>query len=96
MIRVIAVFDIKPDDSIEKAIELARELVAETRKEAGCVQYDLIQSVTEVNQLVILEGWETQADLDKHSASAHFSRLVPMLAELSATAPVVSNYSQIM
>lgn len=95
MIRVIATFDIKPD-SIEKAIELAKELVVETRKEEDCAQYDLIQSVTEANQLVILEGWETQEALDVHSASAHFTKLVPLLADLSVSPPIVTNYSQVM
>lgn len=91
MIRVIATFNCDPKNT-QKAIEHAKELVMETRKEKGCVQYDLLQSEGDEAKIVILECWNTQEDLNAHSASEHFGRLVPQLAGLCTTPPAVENY----
>ena len=94
MIRVIATFQMK-EDSLEKAIDMAKQLVSETRKEKGCIQYDLIQSDADSTRLVILEHWATQEDLDVHSASEHFTTIVPTLVALSAEAPKIETYKEI-
>lgn len=95
MIRVIASFQVKPEQTA-KAIGLATELVKETREEKGCAQYVLVQAAGDPNRLVILEGWESEADLNVHSASAHFTRLVPQLAQLCEYPPAVVNYEQLV
>lgn len=94
MIRIIAAFQIQPEKT-QEAIDIAKELVSETRKERGCDQYDLVQSATEPSQIVILEGWATQEALDAHSASEHFTRLVPKLEALSQTPSVISRFTQL-
>lgn len=95
MIRVVASFNLKPE-ATEQALELAKELVAETRKEDGCVQYDVAQSTETPTDVVVLEAWESKEALDVHSASAHFARIVPQLAEMCVVPPVVSSYVQII
>lgn len=95
MIRVIATFMLE-SKNVQEAIELATELVESTRKEYGCVQYDLLQAEEAPSQLVILEGWETQADLDAHEASEHFTNLVPQLAALCLQLPGVIKYSLVI
>ena len=94
MIRVVATFQLK-QERIDEAIELAKELVVATREEKGCAQYDLAQSAREKKHLVMLEAWETSHDLDMHMASAHFNRLVPMLASLCTQPPVVESFEQL-
>ena len=95
MIRVIASFKINPD-KVDEAIKIAGELIAETRKEKGCAQYDLVQSMEQANQLTIIEGWETQEDLDNHSASEHFARLVPQIGDVCIEPPSISGYLQLI
>lgn len=95
MIKVTAEFRLKPD-SYEKALEIADELIKLTRKEDGCISYDLAKSNDDENILMILETWETQAALDVHSASTHFADLVPKLAALCSAPPIVRTFTQVI
>ncbi len=51
--------------------EVLLGLVAQTRKEKGCVNYDLHQSLDNPREFVMYENWETPADLDAHARSEH-------------------------
>ena len=95
MIKVVATFLFKPED-VDKAIAIAEELVTETRKEKGCAQYELARSNDTAGELVVLESWETQEDLDVHSASAHFTRIVPALAGMAVQPPAVKAYTPVL
>lgn len=95
MVKIIAQFNIKKD-SVAKAIDLAKELVKTTRQEKGCLQYDLLQEKGAPELLIIVEAWESQEVLDIHSASEHFGRIVPQLAEMCVTPPKVANMDQLI
>ncbi|MDL2232128.1 antibiotic biosynthesis monooxygenase [Ruminococcaceae bacterium OttesenSCG-928-L11] len=95
MIRVVATFNLKPNQ-LDNALTVAKELIALTRKEEGCVHYDLAQAAQNESVLVILEAWESQEALDVHSASEHFGRLVPQLAALCVTPPAVESFTQLI
>ena len=47
------------------------DLVAQTRKEKGCINYDLHQSQESAAQFVMYENWDSAADLEAHAKSAH-------------------------
>lgn len=51
--------------------EVLLDLVAQTRKEKGCVNYDLHQSGDNPREFVMYENWESAADLDAHARSQH-------------------------
>lgn len=80
MIKVIAkgVFQ---EDALQKVIALYQELIAESRKEQGCLSYELYQDIENPCIMTMLETWENKAALDAHSASAHFQRLVPAIGK---------------
>ncbi len=82
MINVIAKANIKPEN-IGKAIELYAELAAETRKEKGCLKYDIIQNMKEKHFLIVVEEWESEKHLEAHFNAEHFKRLVPEIGELA-------------
>ena len=65
------------------------------RKEKGCLSYHLYQNTQQPNQVSFIELWQNQAVLDTHSASAHFTRIVPTLVEACEKAPVIQLYTQI-
>ena len=46
------------------------DLVAQTRNEKGCVNYDLHQSQENASEFAIYENWERPTDLDAHSKSS--------------------------
>lgn len=56
----------------EKRVNAALlRLVEQTRKEKGCINYDLHDSVENAAKFLMYENWESEADLDAHSKSAH-------------------------
>ncbi|MCQ2238468.1 MAG: antibiotic biosynthesis monooxygenase [Bacteroidaceae bacterium] len=76
---------IVPKDPAQKeaVVKLAKELVEATQKDAGMVEYDLLESVTRPNELMIYETWKDQASLDAHSQAEHFTTLLPQIKELA-------------
>lgn len=59
-------------------------LVAASQKDNGCVAYDLFQSTTRQDVLMICETWKDAASLAAHEQAAHFTTLVPKIQELAA------------
>jgi quinol monooxygenase YgiN len=62
----------------------ARLCIAETRKEAGCLSYDMHESVTKPGLFVFVEEWKDRAALDFHMAAPHLK------AFLAAALPCLS------
>lgn len=78
MIYVVATLTIKPETRAE-LIEGAKVCIAETRKEAGCIAYDLHESVTDPTKVVFVEQWESADALEPHRKAEHmkaFGRIV--------------------
>ena len=71
MIDVIATLTIKPELR-EQTLAAARINIAATQKEKGCIYYDMYESVTRPGTYVVVERWETRADLTAHSQAEHF------------------------
>ncbi len=46
-------------------------LIEPTRKEPGCVQYDLHRHLTEPGRFVFYEKWESEEILNRHLQSPH-------------------------
>lgn len=70
MIYVIATLTTKPG-AAETLREAAAACIAETRKEKGCIAYELFQSLGDPERLVFVEQWETREDLTAHSKQPH-------------------------
>lgn len=92
MIKVVAQFHFNAGTAAQ-VNALAEELVRTTRKEDGCNQYDFLLAEKDENYAVILETWATQQALDAHSASEHFTRIVPQLAGLCVQPPSVETFT---
>ena len=56
MIRLNVFIDVKPENRAA-VLEAARELVACSLKDEGCVAYDVFESATRSNVLMICETW---------------------------------------
>ncbi len=72
MIYVVATLAIKPG-SLEALRAAAAECIAATRKEKGCISYDLHASMTDPEALVFVERWESREDLTAHSRQPHLA-----------------------
>ena len=82
MIKVVAKMILSPEAK-DAALPVLEELIATTVQEDGCVNYNFCQDNGKSDHYAIIETWETQEALDIHSASEHFARLVPQLADLA-------------
>jgi quinol monooxygenase YgiN len=72
LIAVIATLTIRPG-SLEAIRPHAETCIAETRKEKGCIAYDLHASITDPETLVFVEKWESREDLTAHSKQPHLA-----------------------
>ena len=81
MIR-LNVFIQVSEDKRTPLLEAAKDLVKASLKDAGCIAYDIFESATRQDVLMICETWTDEPSLDAHSKSVHFTTLVPRMQEL--------------
>ncbi|HZS07021.1 MAG TPA: putative quinol monooxygenase [Blastocatellia bacterium] len=82
-ITVIAHLEVKPGTEEAFKQELSA-LIAATRAEAACINYDFHQSVDEPVKFVAYENWTGMAGLEEHSRSAHIRTFRKNCAEMFA------------
>lgn len=80
-LNVFIQVDEKNHDAVVAA---AKELVAASLKDQGCIAYDLFQSATRPDVLMICETWADAASLSAHEAASHFTTLVHRIQSLAA------------
>lgn len=73
----------------ETLITAAKTCIAETRKEAGCVSYDMHESVTDPGRFVFVEQWADRAALDAHMVAPHLAALLAAAGPCLAEAPII-------
>ena len=69
MIYVVATLTIKPETRAN-LIAAAKTCIDITRKEKGCILYDLHESTTDPARFVFVEQWEKMEDLMAHGGGA--------------------------
>lgn len=79
---IAATFEMAPRDR-EKTIELSRQVVAETRKEKGCLFYSFANDILDENVFRIAEGWTDEAALNAHLASKHIATFLAEIGRLN-------------
>jgi quinol monooxygenase YgiN len=70
VIYVVATLTIKLETRAE-LIAAAKTVIGITRKEKGCILYDLHESMTDPARFVFVEQWETMEDLMAHGGNEH-------------------------
>ena len=81
MIYVVAQLTLKPGTT-ERACAGARDVVAGTVKEDGCLFYDFNLSVTDPTRLVAVERWESKEALARHNETPHLLAWRKVVAEI--------------
>ena len=94
-LRVIARATIKAD-KVDEAKAVFSAIVDPTRNEAGCIQYDLLQSQANPQNFAIVEEWESKDHLDAHLKSAHVAEMLSKLPDLADGPPDVQLYNQVL
>lgn len=81
MIRIVARQIIKRE-CIAQYQDLARELVAASAAEEGCLAYSSNQSLDDERVHCFIEDWADREAMDRHGAAEHFKRIVPQFVAL--------------
>jgi quinol monooxygenase YgiN len=84
VVHVVALWRAEPD-RLEPVREVLRELAAATRREPGCLRFEVLEATDRPGSFVLVERYAGADGHAAHTASAHFrelvlGRAVPMLA----------------
>ena len=82
MIRLNVFIQVSADNRAA-VMEMAKELVACSLKDNGCIAYDIFESATREDVLMICETWKDAEALSAHEHTPHFMTLVPQIEELA-------------
>jgi quinol monooxygenase YgiN len=86
MVKLIARLHTQPGQADPVASALL-DLAGPSRVEPGCLLYDVCRSKADPNDLLVLEEWESQADLDTHMATPHFQAFLERIGGALAGNP---------
>jgi quinol monooxygenase YgiN len=94
ILTVVAAFQAKPGKEKELHTALVG-LVAPTRKEAGCLNYDLHASPEDPAKFLFHENWAGKAHHDAHMQTPHIQALLPRVGGLCVESPQVTMWERI-
>jgi quinol monooxygenase YgiN len=93
-ITVVATFQARPGKETELRSALLA-LLTPTRKEAGCLNYDLHQTPDDPAGFLFHENWTSKAALEAHLESTHLKALIPRVDELCTAFPDIKIWEKI-
>lgn len=93
-LTVVATFEARPGKEAELRVALIG-LVAPTRKEAGCLNYDLHILPENPAKFLFHENWASKAALDAHMQSPQIQALLPRVNDLCTEFPTIMVWDRI-
>lgn len=95
MIHVMARIVVEPE-SAESALGILRELVAASRREAGCVSYELFRRPDAPQVFQTFEIWRDQAAVDGHMKTTHVGAAIAAAGPMFSAAPEIVAFEKLM
>ena len=93
-ITVVATFQAKQGKE-EELKNIFTSVLAPTRAEAGCINYDLHQSPDDPAKFLFHENWASLAALDAHLKAPHIAPLLARMDEFCAVPPEIKIWEKI-
>ncbi len=93
-LTVVAHVKAKPGKEAEVRRELL-SLVGPSRKDAGCVNYDLHQAVDDPRQFLFHENWTSKQHLDQHLQKPDLQAVLARVSQLVAEPPQITLWENI-
>ena len=93
-LSVVARIKAKPE-SIDDVRRLLSGLIEPTRKEPGCVKYELLQNRHDPTDFTFVEEWNGDSAFKSHFTTDHIQETLPRLAGLAAEQADIRTYSVI-
>lgn len=82
MLRLNCFIKVSVENRAE-VLEAAKRLTEASLKQDGCVAYDVFESATRQDVMMICETWRDQETLDAHSASDVFVKAMGIMRSLA-------------
>jgi quinol monooxygenase YgiN len=79
-------------DTVDELKDLLLGLIEPTRRETGCLSYQLLQDETNATEFVFIEEWASHTAESAHMASSHVQDTVSKAHSMLAKAPEISKY----
>lgn len=90
-LRVIARATAKPDH-VRQVREILSALVEPTRREPGCLSYQLLESEADPTDFVFVEQWASAEAEQAHFMTPHVRSALQRLVGLLACEPQINRY----
>lgn len=88
---VIARAQVKPN--MRKTFrEAAQTCVAASKQEAGCLAYDIYESLTQPGAFISVEQWESGGAIDHHFLFPHTTAFLEIAAECVTVPPLIEEF----
>lgn len=84
MIATLVFVDVKPD-CVDRFIEITKYNHTNSRKEAGNVRFDVLQSKNDVTKFTLYEVYENEEAAALHKTTEHYNRWREEVADYMAT-----------
>jgi len=94
ILTVVATIKAKPGKEVILRQELLA-LIPTTRKEPGCLNYDLHQAVDNPGQFMFHENWTSKKHLDEHLERPHLKAFFAKVPDLVAEPPQITLWERI-
>ncbi|CDH47231.1 MAG: antibiotic biosynthesis monooxygenase [Candidatus Competibacteraceae bacterium] len=91
-VKVVARITARPDQ-VRELQALLHCLLEPTRKEPGCIHYQLLWNRADPTDFTFVEEWADDAALDAHLLTPHVQNALAQAQSLLATAPDIRRYS---
>lgn len=91
-LRVIARVRAKTE-YVAQVRDILSALVEPTRRESGCLSYELLQNGSDPTDFVFVEQWASAAAERAHFVTSHISIALQRLAGLLAAEPEICRYT---
>lgn len=73
----------------DRFLAAARDCIAATRREQGCLGYDICESLTDPGFFLSVESWEKRSDVDRHMQQAHLQAFLAIAGTCVSASPVI-------
>jgi quinol monooxygenase YgiN len=93
-VRVVARLVAKADQ-VEAFKALMSSIIEPTRKESGCIRYELLQNLSDPAEFTFVEEWASAAALDAHMQMSHITAALGQAGAMLGGAPDIRRYATV-
>ena len=90
-LRVVARVKARPG-RVNELLSVLYSMVEPTRKEPGCISYELLQNNEDPTDFTLIEEWQSDTALQSHFATKHFKEALTKMPNLIAAEPDIRRY----